>query len=112
MFFKKNSVILAKTEVSKTHKQKIDSLEQLVFDYSLFSIASNQKSLDYFENKKTGDYLSPDQIQKIGNVNFEGLGNLPNVNRKKPYSLERINPEYNIQAGVRGEVGPLNYNVR
>jgi hypothetical protein len=81
MFFKKNSVILAKTEVSKTHKQKIDSLEQLVFDYSLFSIASNQKSLDYFENKKTGDYLSPDQIQSMVRESLYKINEKPQENK-------------------------------
>jgi len=58
--------------------------------------------------------LSPigQALNVYGRGTFEGLGDFPKVNRKKPYLLEGINPEYNIQAGVRGEVGPLNYNVR
>jgi hypothetical protein len=58
--------------------------------------------------------LSPigQALNVYGRGTFEGLGDLPGINRKKPYSLEGINPEYNIQAGVRGEVGPVNYNVR
>jgi len=81
MYYKKNGAILAKREFTKSNKKTIDSLESLVFDYSLFSIESNQKSLDYFEDKKTGAYLSPDQIQSMVRESLYKINEKPQDNK-------------------------------
>jgi hypothetical protein len=58
--------------------------------------------------------LSPmgQALNVYGKGTLEGLGDFPTLNRANPYSLKDINPEYNVQAGVRGQLGPVNYNVR
>jgi hypothetical protein len=58
--------------------------------------------------------LSPigQALNVYGKGTLEGLGDFPNLNRANPYSLEHIKPEYNVQAGIRGQLGPVNYNVR
>lgn len=65
MYYKKNAEMLVKNELATINKKTNDSLQTEIFKANLFSLENNQKALDYFENKKTGEYLEAHEIKTM-----------------------------------------------
>lgn len=65
MYYKKNAELFAKRENNTINKKVMDSLKTEIFKANLFTLENNQMAIDYFENKKTGEYLEANQIKEM-----------------------------------------------